>query len=246
MPYLRNFILPDSGQMLIARDYSQQELRILAHYAEGKLLQAYIDNPSMDVHAWVKELIRNIVGLVLERSSVKQANFLQVYGGGGPALSENIGCGLNEAYTILNAHRKALPEVKKLSEKLEKQLRNGILLRTWGGRLYDVEYGKTVRGTIEYLYYKLINLLIQGSAADQTKELMIDYSNVTTGRIMLQVHDELLASVPKPAAHKEMCLMKTLMDNSTGWDVPMRSDGKIGLSWGGAKKYDDKRCRKSH
>ena len=241
--YLRNFVIPEPGHVIVLRDYSQQELRILAHYAEGKLLAAYRANPDMDVHNWVKDLIIKVAGVVLDRSKqVKTANFLQVYGGGGPALSKKIGCGLNEAYTILKAHQKALPEIKKLSEKLTKQLKQGILLRTWGGRVYDVEWGKNSRGVFEYLFYKLINLLIQGSAADQTKQLMIDYHYhpERTGRIMIQAHDELVNSAPKRQARKEMRLLRGLMDNSKGWDVPMRSDGKIGPSWGEAVKFDDR------
>jgi DNA polymerase-1 len=238
MPYLRNFILPDEKQVLVARDYSSQEIRILAHYAEGSLLQAYQNDPDMDPHNWVKGIIHDVAGLSLDRSHVKQANFLQIYGGGVPALSNNLQCSETLAKQILTAHKKALPEVKGLSKKLESQLKGGVLLRTWGGRLYDVEYGQSKLGQFEYLYYKLINLLIQGSAADQVKELMINYHYhpKRQGRIMLQVHDELINSVPRRNAKTQMSILTELMNDSTDWDVPMRSDGKIGDSWGSAKK----------
>lgn len=246
MPFLRNFIVPDKGCVVNARDYSSQEVRILGHYAEGRLMEAYCENPDMDVHDWVRELILDRVGLNLERSPVKQANFLQIYGGGAPALSRNIPCPEDEAREILAAHRKALPEVKELSKSIERMVKGGTLLRTWGGRLYDVEEGYSKLGRWEKLYYKLINVLIQGSAADQTKELMISYYNHPDrkGRILLQVHDELLTSVGKRYQKQDMCLLRELMNDSTGWDVPMRSDGKTGLTWGGAKAYDDGRCEK--
>lgn len=246
MPFLRNFITAEPGQILNSRDYSSQEIRILAHYAEGQLMEAYQTDPDMDVHDWVRELILNMVGLNLDRSPVKQANFLQIYGGGAPALSRNIPCPEDEARSILAAHRKALPEVKALSKSIEKMVKGGTLLRTWGGRLYDVEEGYSKLGRWEKLYYKLINVLIQGSAADQTKELMINYYNhpKREGRILLQVHDELMTSVPKRAQKRDMCLLRELMNDSTGWDVPMRSDGKTGETWGGAKAYDDGRCAK--
>jgi len=236
LPFLRNFIW-GGGRAIVARDYSQQELRILAHYAEGSLLEAYLANPTMDVHQWVKDLIHKLVGLDLERSPVKQANFLQVYGGGVPALSSNIGCSEADARTMLDAHRKALPEVPALSKAIKAQLQAGIPIRTWGGRLYDVEEGYSKRGILEKLYYKMINILIQGSAADQTKEAMIEAHNVGLD-LRIQVHDEILAL--SDDVRGDMILLREIMNDSTGWDVPMLSDGKVSAaSWGEAKPWDD-------
>jgi DNA polymerase-1 len=244
LPYLRDLIIPERGHIINARDYSSQEVRILAHYAEGALLEAYKQNPDLDVHQWVRDLIHTLVGLDLKRSPVKQANFLQIYGGGAPALSRNIPCPEDEARRILKAHRRALPEVKELSSELTSMAKAGEFIRTWGGRLYEVEEGFSKSGSWEKLFYKLINVLIQGSAADQTKELMISYYNhpKREGRILLQVHDELLTSTPKRAQKRDMCLLRDLMNDSTKWDVPMRSDGKTGLTWGSAAEYDDAKC----
>ena len=85
---------------------------------------------------------------------------------------------------------------------------------------------------VQTFAYKLVNYLIQGSAADQTKQAIIDYDKAKDhGRWMLQVHDELAVSCPKNKAKGEMSLLKMAMENALPMDVPCLSEGSIGLNF---------------
>ena len=239
---LRTFILPDDGEVIIQRDYSGQELRIAAHYAEGDVLQRFQDNPNFDMHTWVQQEIYKLSGIMLDRKThVKQIGFLKLYGGGPKALHEKYGVSLEDAKSFFKLFNTAVPEFGDLAKELEAQLKGGTLLRTWGGRLYDVEPPKFVDGKMRIMYYKLINILIQGSAADMMKLAIAQYYHhpKRRGRLMLTVHDELVASVKKKWLKSEMKIMKECMENHLGWDLKILSDGKIGSSFGDLEAYDD-------
>jgi DNA polymerase-1 len=98
-----------------------------------------------------------------------------------------------------------------------------------------------VNGRRREFYYKLGNVLIQGSSADLTKEAMnrYYYHPDRQGRIVLVVHDEIVVSCPKETYQKEMELLRWAMDDVEGWDVPLRSEGKIGTNFGDMTKYED-------
>lgn len=238
MPSVRSLITtsrPDWS--IIRRDFSGQELRVTAHYAEGSILAAYQKDPTMDVHAFVDGLIQEKTGHHLSRTPVKMINFLKLYGGGPGKLAERLNIPLSQAITFFQAYDTGLPEFKDLMKDIEKLARSGKKIRTWGGRSYDVEESKD--GT--KLYYKLGNVLIQGSSADMTKEAMCRYfyHPDRKGRLIMQVHDELICEVPDEYLDQEMRLLRWAMDEIPGWDVPLRSDGKFGKNLGQMQEYKD-------
>lgn len=240
---LRRFILPDKDEIIIQRDFKGQEMRIAAHYAEGNILQQFQDDPNFDVHQMVQDNIKGLTGKTIKRFYIKKVGFLKLYGGGPRALASrsDVDIELDEAKQFFKFYDKALPEFGELAEALKKQVKSGVLLRTWGGRLYDVEDPKFIEGRMREMYYKLINILIQGSAADMMKYAIALYYHHTKrrGRIMLTVHDELVVSIKKRWAKAEMKIMRSCMDNHPGWDLQILSDGKIGPNFGDLEKYDD-------
>lgn len=239
---LRRFICADEGEILLQRDYSGQELRIAAHYAEGGMLKRFQENPEFDMHTWVQGKIKELSGMLLDRKThVKQIGFLKMYGGGPNALHTKYGVPLNDAYSFFKMYDEAVPEIGELAQDLEDQLKAGILLRTWGGRLYDVEPPKYVDGKYREFYYKLINILIQGGAADMMKFAIAQYYHhpKRKGRLVLTVHDELVVSVKKRFVKSEMKLLKTCMENHPGWDLKILSDGKTGENFGELEEYDE-------
>ena len=238
---VRQFIVPDKNQVMIQRDYSGQELRIAAHYAEGNILQRFQADPDFDAHGYAQDEMYRLFKKRIDRPKIKGIGFLKIYGGGPKALAEKFGLTYDQALRFFKMYDAVFPELKVLAEELEQQLREGILLRTWGGRLYDVEQSKIIKGKHRHFYYKLINILIQGSAADMTKHAIANYyeSEERKGRLMFTVHDELVCSVSKRYAKKEMALLKECMENLPGWDVVIKSDGKIGESFGQLKEYTD-------
>jgi DNA polymerase I-like protein with 3'-5' exonuclease and polymerase domains len=246
LPLVRRYLLPDAGERWLHRDYNGQELRLLAHFENGPLMEAYQEDPWLDVHQHVADLIETTTGLHFQRKNVKIANFRIIYGGGAPATAGGIGCTLDEAKALLNAHARALPSVKGrggISEQTRDIGAEGSCLFTWGGRAYYAEppsYNKKHGRHMAY-EYKLLNYLCQGSAADVTKQAMINYNEHPgrRGRFLVQVYDEMNVS-SGPDAKAEMQVLRDSMEAVTeDMDVPMLSEGKWGKSWGDQSKYKE-------
>lgn len=239
LPCMRNYLIPDKDGVFLIRDYSQQEVRILAHYEEGVLYRSYMDNPNLDVHDMAGGLIKEAVNIEYPRKHIKIVNFGVIYGMGAKGTAQKIEGSIEEARQLLNAHSKALPSVRELSREISKHTKDGNPIYTWGGRQYFAEPPRTINGIKRDFYYKMLNYLIQGSAADCTKEAMIRADKALKqlgGRLVLQVYDELVAWVPKRYEREGMAALKEAME-SVEFDVPMLSDGKIGRkSWGQAVK----------
>ena len=255
LPLMRRYLLADSGKHLWGRrDFNQQEIRILAHFEDGSLLKSYHTNPRYDMHQLVHDGVLEIVGKDFERDKIKSFNFQDIYGGGIPAFCQSLGCDYNTAKRVKAAKIAMMPDVQALREDIEKLAKYGKPIRTWGGREYFVEESKYVEkhGRVMDFYYKLLNYLIQGSAADCTKEALIRYDEhpKREGRMLVAVHDEINSSIPKGAVKREMQLLREVMQ-SIEFDVPMLSDGETGMNWGALtkfeeKEFDIKRWRKEH
>lgn len=236
LPLMRRYVLPDKGQVLALRDYNQQELRILAHFEDAELMRAYQENPIMDVHEFVRGEIHRIHGVELERRAVKILNFGMVYGMGLGALAAGLGCSVDEAKSIKAAQRSVMPQVTVMERSIRRLGDDGDYITTWGGRRYYAEPPKVIDGKLRTFSYKLLNYLIQGSAADCTKQAIINYDAIKRdGRFMLTVHDENVISVPKSALKSEMALLRDAMAD-VAFDVPMLSDGKFGPNWADLQK----------
>ncbi len=236
MPFLRRFIVPDNRHhTLLNRDYMGQELRILAHFGEGALFDAYNNDSYLDGHIFVQELMLNVSGRLFKKSVVKGCNFLVIYGGGANALSKRLMISLDDAKGIFKVHGQAVPEVDELKDELRLMARRGEVFITAGGRIYDFEEG---------FEYVALNTLIQSSAADHAKRGLLNISKAIKhhkldARIMLQVHDEFMLSACAIRKDDIMKLFKTAMEIDKLFDVPMLTDGKIGNNWGDMTKFKD-------
>ena len=257
LPMVRRYILPDEGGVFLHRDYSQQEFRILAHFEDDKLLHAYRENPQLDFHDYMGKEITRITHHELRRGPVKILNFGILYGMGTEKLARATGtwdpsrclpdCTHENQYNgschagdtakeIKGAQRHALPGLRSLEDTLSRRGKMGESIRTWGGRYYHAEPPVFIGGRRRTFEYKLLNYLIQGSAADCTKEAVIRYNDARKdGRFLVTVHDEINISAPAEHAASEMKILKDVME-SIEFDVPMLSDGKTGPSWGELSK----------
>lgn len=236
LPSVRSLMVPSSpNKSFVKFDFSGQEIRVTAHYAEGKILKAYQDDPGMDVHSFVEDLIIEMTGYHLSRTPVKMISFLKLYGGGPKALAKGLQIEESKAREFFQAYDSALPEFKNLMKDIETLARGGTKIRTWGGRSYGVETSKDGRE----FYYKLGNILIQGSSADMTKEAMIryHYHPDRLGDIVMTVHDEIVVEVDDEYIEQEAKLLKWAMDEIPGWDVPLLSDGCVGKNLANMKDY---------
>lgn len=240
---LRDYFEPDDGCVFIRRDYNQQELRILAHFAEGEFLQMYLNNPRTDAHEAVRQLIYRSVGVLYPRKHVKITNFGLLYGMGMGKLTARLEVDRQSAQALRAAVLEAVPGIKSLNKYLRRLARKGEPFYTWGGREYYCEPPKIVetdngmeKRTFEY---KMLNTLIQGSAADCTKAGMINVAErLSYGRIVLQVHDELLVSVPRKHAKRVNEEMREAMED-VEFKLPMITDGEVATtSWARMVKED--------
>lgn len=233
LPKIRSYILPDRPRDVIGRrDFNQQELRILAHFEDGLLLQSYLDDPRLDVHEFTRAQIELLTSVDVGRGFTKTLNFGFIYGQGLGSLAEKLEKTVDEVRRVRNAQMSALPGFKDLNDNIKKRGKEGEFITTWGGRQYYVEPPIHKDGKHMTFEYKLLNYLIQGSAADVTKEAIIRYDDVKQdGRMILTVYDEIDLSVPKKAAKKEMLILRDAM-MSIELDCPLLSDGELGANLG--------------
>jgi DNA polymerase I-like protein with 3'-5' exonuclease and polymerase domains len=239
LPLVRQYLLPDVGHTWLNRDQSSQEVRCFAHFECGALHRAYCDDPLLDPHQWIKREIVNATGVELEHTRVKNVTFARLYGGSTPAVMRQARCkDLAEAKQIIAYHDKALPGRRLVDETIKYLVRCGRPIRTWGGRLYDVRPPEIENGKLRTFDYQLLNYLCQGSAADLTKQNIIDFDALgTSARWLVQVYDELSISAPAAEADELMQTLRETMEIPY-LSVPLRTKGKRGVSWGALEKCE--------
>jgi DNA polymerase-1 len=236
LPLCRKYILPDDGEVFLHRDFDGQELRVFAHFEQGQLWDGYQADPAMDPHAMVSAELKALTGTEFERTKVKVLNFQAIYGGGVPAAQKKLNCSYAEAKQYKAFHEKALPGRKILMEEIQRLVRRGEPIHTWGGRLYFPEEPRVVDGRMMTWEYKLINYLVQGSAADLTKESIIQWRDAgARARFLVTVYDEINCSAHPDIKDAEMKLLREVMEEPR-LTVPMRSSGKEGPNWGSLTK----------
>ncbi len=241
LPSMRSYIVPDPGHVLVGRDYSQQELRLFAHFENSDLLGVYKRFPDADLHAFVGKMIAGVTGVELPRKTVKVLNFCTIYGGGTPAVAAQGGMSLDEAQRVRDLYFTALPSVQRAMRQTQAQGRaEGI--RTIGGRIYEVELA-VKDGRSRDLAYRLVNYQIQGSAADQMKEalgqLWARRARMHRSRFLLTVHDELLFSAPKEKAKQVLRQLDEVMVGTCSTlhiQTPFKTDGYMGPNWAEVRK----------
>jgi len=250
-PKIRSLFLPEEGSKWGSFDYSQQEPRMVVHYAasigdgyEGsqELVAAY-ENASADFHQTVADLCG------IERTQAKTIGLGLMYGMGKNKLSSSLGLSKEDADVLISKYNRKVPFVKMLSDRCMKKANDDGVIRTkkgrkcrfdkwetkdWGLHIADTEenirakYGKD---NMKRAYtYKALNRLIQGSAADQTKQAIV--SCAEAGHLpILQIHDELCFNITDEHQAKEI---KSIMENCMEFKVPSVVDVSIGDNFGQA------------
>lgn len=240
LPMLREYCLPDEGFLWLKRDYSSQELRILAHFEDGTLAEAYRGNPDLDVHQMAVELIQNLVGLTYARKDIKITGFSLLYGTGVAGLSGQLGQPYDDAKRIKDSYLAALPGLNTLMRDVKRRGERGDSIRTWGGRIYFAEIAKEINGELRSFAYRLLNYLIQGSAADQTKEAINHWTRTSNwqSQFLATVHDEINVQAPIVDWRMHMEELRVSMEQDN-LDVPVRSEGFVGYDWQNIVKEKD-------
>lgn len=246
LPMVRSYIISFKGHVLIDRDYSQQEPRILAHFDGGDLLDQYVADPWMDMHDSAKDELAKM-GKFYDRKPVKNTNLGLIYGMGVAKLAERNDMTVNESKMLKNAILELYPGLKAMFKDMKTRAKNNQPIRTWGGREYYCEPPKIVDGRLKTFDYKMVNILVQGSAADCTKEAilrlydkMIQMGKQGEWFILLNVHDQITMSVPARETKLAMETLRLCME-SIEFDVLMKSEGSVSTTnWSELKDYDKK------
>jgi DNA polymerase-1 len=230
---LRTYLLPEEGHVWVKRDFSAQEMRWLAYFTEGRLFQAFVADPSTDPHDAVRRMIYELMQVDMPRKYVKITGFGIMYGRGIANLASALSVDEVKGKEVRDTYFAALPEVKELSDEIRWRGRKNIPITTWGGRKYYKEPHPT-----RDLSYKLLNYLIQGSGADQTKQSIIDWheDSYLDHHLLAPVHDEINLSVPEDEVNLGMQALQEAM-NKDRVNVPFRSDGFTGPNWAELENY---------
>ena len=260
-PMIRGLFLPEEGDQWAAIDFSQQEPRILVHYAHvfgqnrnsplrgaEEFVNMYNSDPKTDFHTMVAEMAQ------IPRKQAKTINLGMMYGMGVNKLADQLGIEADEARDIIKQYHSRVPFVKglmngvmnRLNEKDSKGELRSLLGRKCRFPLWEPDgfamnkalpfedAVKTYGDTVRLkraYTYKALNRLIQASAADMTKKAMVDLYE--SGHLpLIQIHDEIAMSVKTVADAKNIA---KIMENALPLSVPNLCDVEIGPSWGSAR-----------
>lgn len=232
------FYYPNHEYEILSLDYSQIELRILAHLSGCESLKAVFES-NEDIHSATAKKVFNLEGepTPLQRRKAKAVNFGIIYGISDWGLSEQLEIPVSESRQIISSFYNAFPEVNEFFKNLVTEAtKNGYVSTMMGRRRYLRELHDSNYQTREFAKRAAMNAPIQGSAADLIKIAMIRTEKALKEadlqtKMVLQIHDELIFKVPKEEKEKAYQIIKDQMVNAMSLSVPLEVDGGFGESW---------------
>ncbi|MCX8065925.1 MAG: DNA polymerase I [Candidatus Hydrogenedentes bacterium] len=231
------FIATDKDWVLISADYSQIELRVLAHFSEDPALcEAF--NKDLDIH---RETASRIFDIPLDRVTddqrrqAKAINFGVIYGMTPYGLSKTAGISTSDANKFIEQYFQRFPKVKEWIDRIVQNAREkGYTTTLFNRRRYIPQLNSSNQNERKSGERMAINTPVQGSAADIIKKAMIEvhkYLKETGARLLLQVHDELLIEAPIKKANKIGDKVKEIMESVVQLKVPLKVDIGMGSNW---------------
>ena len=236
---IREAFIAEKGNILISADYSQIELRIMAHLSGDKNLTHAFNN-NIDVHSATASEIFNIS---LEevtpehRRSAKAINFGLIYGMSAFGLTRQLGIPRHEAQAYLDTYFERYTGVRKYMDSTKELAKKNLFVETILGRKLHVAAINDSNGLRRQAAERAaINAPLQGSAADIIKKAMIDVdhwigNNNSDIKMIMQVHDELIFEVKKGFAEEALENITSLMEDSVKLDIPLIVDANTGANW---------------
>ncbi len=235
----RAFVPSDEDKVLLSADYSQIELRILAHLSDDdELCEAF--RQGVDIHDQTSSKIFNVpLSEVTSemRRKAKVANYGILYGMSAAKLAADVGIERGEADSFIKHYFEVLPRVKEyIDSTIEEACRNGYVTTIMNRRRYIPDINSRNIGVRRFAERTAINTPIQGSAADLIKIAMIQVDRQMAGSglasiMILQVHDELLFEVPANEVQRMKSLVKEIMESAYPLKAPIVADVRVGRNW---------------
>lgn len=239
----RAFVPSEEDWIMFAADYSQIELRVLAHFAnDEKLIEAF--NEGMDIHTRTAMDVFHVEKDEVTpnmRRQAKAVNFGIVYGISDYGLSQNLGITRKEAKEFIDRYLESFPGVKEyMRDIVQVAKQQGYVTTIMNRRRYLPEITSRNFNRRSFAERTAMNTPIQGSAADIIKQAMIDLNDRLkeanlNARILLQVHDELILEAPKSELDQLIEMVPAVMENTIELSVPLKVDYSYGDSWFDAK-----------
>ena len=235
----RAFVPSDDQTVLIKADYSQIELRVLAHFSGDKALRDAFEN-DRDIHATVAA---QLAGIDIEdvtkeqRARAKTVNFGIVYGQTAFGLARSTGMSQAEARDFIEAYFKTYPTIRAFLDSCVDHARQHGFVETILGRRREIRDIDSRNRTAKQQAERFAaNTVIQGSAADMIKAAMVKLdrqieAEQRPSKMLIQVHDELVFECPKKALKKEVAMIVDCMASAIPLDVPVKVDVAAGANW---------------
>lgn len=236
---IREAFVPAEGRVLVSADYSQVELRIMAHYSQDdSLIQAFRNGE--DIH---RRTAAEVAGIELDevsdeqRAHAKAVNFGIIYGSSAFGLARQLGIAAGEAQKTIDAYFERYAGVHRFLEETKEQAKRDGFVRTWmGRRRYLPDLASRNRVLRQAAERMATNTVIQGSAADLIKKAMVEVDAALAQAgleaiMILQVHDELVCETVPSDLEEVSETVKACMEGVAELDVPLTVDVGSGANW---------------
>ena len=233
------FVPQNSDWVILSADYSQVELRIMAHYSqEPELIKAFEENS--DIHSRTAALVNGIAEAEVtpdQRRSAKVVNFGIMYGAGPYRMSQELGISIVDAKILIDNYFATYPGIRKyMDETISLARDRGYVETLYKRRRKTSNLDASNRNIVQAEERVAINMPIQGTAADIIKIAMINIHNKMESenyqsKMILQIHDELLFECPKAEVDKLAAMVVEKMEGAVSLSVPLKVDWNYGNSW---------------
>jgi DNA polymerase-1 len=241
---IRKAFVASEGSILLSADYSQIELRVLAHLAdEPNLKKAFAQGE--DIHCWTAGLMFDVAPKNVDetmRTSAKRINFGIIYGMSPFGLAKDLGVPQKEAQGFIDLYFARYPGIRKfMDEEIQKAHDKGFVETMFGRRRYLPEINSKNGAVRQFAERQAVNTPVQGSAADMIKLAMVrlarELERVRSGaRMIITVHDELVFDVPSGEIKAAAVLARQVMEHCCPLSVPVEVTLKAGPDWAGMEK----------
>ena len=240
---IRSAFIADEGNVLLSADYSQVELRLLAHLCEDPTLtQAFCDDE--DIHRIIAAEVFGVPPAHItpeQRARAKTVNFGIIYGQTAFGLARTLRIGRAEAAEFISAYKQRFPRIEEFLQACVAQAKSQGYVETLFGRRRKIANIDSRNGQQRSLAERLaINSVVQGSAADLIKRAMLNIASCIKrenrpGKMLLQIHDELLFELPEESVESEKAMITAEMSGAIRLHVPLKVDIGVGKNWMEAK-----------
>ncbi len=235
---IREAFIPEKGHLFLSADYSQVELRVLAHLSQDPVLIEAFNNGE-DIHSHTANEVFGDLNIPFEekRRRAKIINFSIIYGKTAFSLAKELGIERSTAQKFIDMYFERYKRVKEfIKESIEEAEKFGFVQTIFGRKRPIPEIHSSNTNIRNHGERMAINTKVQGSAADIMKKAMIDVFNIIKAnkfqtKIILQVHDELVFEVPESEKERIEMLIKDSMENCVKLIVPLVVDIKWGKNW---------------